>query len=134
MAKKLQFRRRGWYKHKRIGKGKRRMVGWKKPKGRDNKMRESRKGRPPLVSIGYKRSNEDRKRITVYNVRDLENAGKGSLVILGKVGRKNKTEIVKKAHSMGITFQNLNIKKFLKKINDKNRPGAADLENKNESK
>jgi len=122
MAKKLQFRRRGWYKHKRIGKGKRRMVGWKKPKGRDNKMRESRKGRPPLVSIGYKRSNEDRKRITVYNVRDLENAGKGSLVILGKVGRKNKTEIVKKAHSMGITFQNLNIKKFLK------------TENKNESK
>ena len=122
MAKKIQFRRRGWYKHKRIGKGKRRMVGWKKPKGRDNKMRESRKGRPPLVSIGYKRSNEDRKRITVYNVRDLENAGKGSLVILGKVGRKNKTEIVKKAHSMGITFQNLNIKKFLK------------TENKNESK
>ena len=122
MAKKIQFRRRGWYKHKRIGKGKRRMVGWKKPKGRDNKMRESRKGRPPLVSIGYKRSNEGGKRITVYNVRDLENAGKGSLVILGKVGRKNKTEIVKKAHSMGITFQNLNIKKFLK------------TENKNESK
>ena len=122
MAKKIQFRRRGWYKHKRIGKGKRRMVGWKKPKGRDNKMRESRKGRPPLVSIGYKRSNEGGKRITVYNVRDLENAGKGSLVILGKVGRKNKREIVKKAHSMGIMFQNLNIKKFLK------------TENKNESK
>ena len=134
MAEKMQFRRRGWYKHKRIGKGKRRMVGWKKPKGRDNKMRESRKGKPPLVSIGYRRRKEDRKRITVYNVKDLENAKKGDFVILGRVGRKNKTEIVKKAHGMGLIFQNMNIKKFLKKINDKNRPSVGDLENKNESK
>lgn len=110
------------------------MVGWKRPKGRDNKMRESRKGRPPLVSIGYKRRKEDRKIITAYNVKDLENVGKGSLVILGKVGRKNRMEIVKKAKSMEIVFQNLNINKFLKKINDKNRPGVVDLEKKNGSK
>jgi len=114
MVKKMKFRRRGWYKHKRIGKGKRRMVGWKKPKGRDNKMRESRKGRPPLVSIGYRRKKEDRKIITVYNVKDLASIRKDSRVILGKIGRKSKTEIAKKAAEKSIEFQNLNIKKFLK--------------------
>ena len=111
----MKFRRRGWYKHKRIGKGKRRKVGWRKPKGRDNKMRESRKGKPPLVSIGYKRQSSGKKRIIVYNVKDLENVKKGYLVILGKTGKKKKVEMAKKASEMKIKFENVNIKKILRK-------------------
>jgi len=122
MTIKIQFRRRGWYKHKRIGKGKRRMVGWRKPKGRDNKMRESRKGKQPLVSIGYKKQGTGKSTIIVYNLADLQNAGKGELVVLGGVGRKKKMEIAKKAQEMGITFRNINIRKLLKKVEEKNGP------------
>ena len=78
-------------------------------------MRESRKGRPPLVSIGYKRKKEKKNTIMVYNLQDLENAKKYDVVILGKVGKKKKTDILKKASEMKLDFQNVNIRKFLKK-------------------
>jgi len=84
----MEFLRRGWYKHKRIGKGKKRKVGWRKPKGRDNKMRESRKGKPPIVSIGYKKQKDNRKKRIIYSIKDLENANKNDIIILGKTGKK----------------------------------------------
>jgi len=80
----MQFRRRGWYKHKRI------------------------------VSIGYKKRKQGQRIVKIYNTKDLENAKKGDVVVLGRVGKKNKLEIAKRAGSMGIVFQNINIKKFLK--------------------
>jgi len=111
----MEFLRRGWYKHKRIGKGKKRKVGWRKPKGRDNKMRESRKGKPPIVSIGYKKQKDNRKKRIIYSVKDLENANKNDIIILGKTGKKRKIEIIKKAIESGIVFQNVNLRRFLKK-------------------
>ena len=110
----MNFLRRGWYKHKRLGKGKKRKVGWRRPKGRDNKIRESRKGKQPLVSIGYKRKKEKKNKKIIYNLRDLEEAKKHDLLILGRVGNKKKKEIAKKAHEMKVEIQNLNIKKVLK--------------------
>jgi len=111
----MEFLRRGWYKHKRIGKGKKRKVGWRKPKGRDNKMRESRKGKPPIVSIGYKKQKDNRKKRIIYSIKDLENANKNDIIILGKTGKKRKIEIIKKAIESGIVFQNVNLRRFLKK-------------------
>jgi len=111
----MEFLRRGWYKHKRIGKGKKRKVGWRKPKGRDNKMRESRKGKPPIVSIGYKKQKDNRKKRIIYSVKDLENANKNDIIILEKTGKKRKIEIIKKAIESGIVFQNVNLRRFLKK-------------------
>ncbi len=110
----MKFLRRGWYKHKRIGKGKKRKVGWRKPKGRDNKMRENKKGKPPIVSVGYKRQKENRKKIIVHSIKDLENTRKDYFILLGKMGKKKKIEIVRKALELGFEFQNLNIKRFLK--------------------
>ena len=54
----MKFLRRNFSLHIRIGKKRKNKQVWRRPKGRDNKMRESRKGRPPLVSIGYKRKKE----------------------------------------------------------------------------
>ena len=111
----MEFLRRGWNKHKRIGKGKKRKVGWRKPKGIDNKMRESRKGKPPIVSIGYKKQKDNRKKRIIYSIKDLENANKNDIIILGKTGKKRKIEIIKKAIESGIVFQNVNLRRFLKK-------------------
>lgn len=99
------------------------MIGWKRPKGRDNKTRESKKGKPPLVSIGYKKE-KGQVLSVVYNFKELMQAEKGGMVILGKVGAKKKKEMVKKAQELGITFQNLNVKRMLR---GKNRPSVVDL-------
>jgi len=115
----MKFLRRNIGFHIRIGKKRKNRRVWRKPKGRDNKMRERRKGRPPLVSIGYKGKKEKRKKIMVYNLQDLGDAGKHDLIILGKVGRKKKIEILKKALEMKIGFQNVNIGKFLKENGSK---------------
>ena len=113
----MAFLKRGTGFHLRLGKKRKKKQNWRKPRGRDNKMRESRKGRPPLVSIGYKRKKDERKRTMVYNLQDLENVGKNHLLILGKIGRKNKIEVLKKSLEMKIDFQNVNAKKFLKGTN-----------------
>ena len=101
--------------HLLIGKKRKKLRKWRKPKGRSNKMRENRKGRPPIVSIGYKNKVEEKSKIMVYNLKDLENAKKFDVIILGSIGKKSKKEILKKAVEMKINFQNINAEKFLKK-------------------
>ena len=51
----IKFRRRDWHKYKRLGKKDKKKVKWRKPKGRHNKMRESRKGYAASPSIGMKK-------------------------------------------------------------------------------
>ncbi len=44
---------------------------------------------------------------------------KNQIVIIGHIGKKKKIEIAKKAKEMKIHLQNLNIEKFLKKLENK---------------
>jgi len=121
------FRRRIWHRHSKLGKKRKKKQVWRKPTGRDNKMREKRRGYPVVVSIGYKKGKSEKTQIKlVRNLKDLETVKKGEIVIIGKVGKKKKTEIVKKVKEMKISVQNINIKKFLKK--------TQEGEKKNESK
>ena len=116
----MKFLRRNISLHIRIGSKRRRgRQTWRRPKGRDNKIRESKKGRPPLVSIGYGGKKDKVGIPVIYNMKDLENAAKYKEVILGKVGKKKKIEILKKALEMKINIQNVNTKKFLKKNESK---------------
>lgn len=110
----MKFIRRGSGMHLTIGKKRKKKRIWRRPNGRDNKMRHKRKGRPVVVSIGYKRKRKGKSIFVVHNKNDLENAKKWDLVIIGKVGKKNKVEILKKASEMKIHFQNVNIEKYLK--------------------
>ena len=104
----MKFLRRNISLHLRIGKRRKGKQAWRKPKGRDNKMRESRKGRPPLVSIGYRSKKERKNTLIVYNLKDLGNAKKYNRIILGKIGKKKRAEILKKALEAKINFDNLN--------------------------
>lgn len=120
MAKK--FLRRIWGRYSKLGKRRKKKQIWRKPTGRDNKMRERRKGYPAVVSIGYKQdkkvrgSIKNKTPILIQNVKDLESIKKNEIVIVGNVGKKKKIEIVKKAKEMKIEIHNLNIKTFLKKF------------------
>ncbi len=118
MAKR-KFLRRIWKRHSKLGKRRKKKQIWRKPKGRDNKMREKRKGYPAVVSIGYKKGKRKKMPLIVRNINDLdkiEKTSKKDFVILGSVGKKKKIEILKKAGEVGIHIQNINAEKFLKGI------------------
>ncbi len=123
MVKK--FLRRVWARYSKLGRKRKKKQKWKRPTGRDNKMREKRKGYPKVVSIGYGKEKKLRgtingkKPIIVRNVKELEKIGKDEIVIIGNVGKKKKLEIAKKINEMKIEVHNLNIKKFLKKYEKK---------------
>ncbi len=113
----MRFLRRDWFRFGKFKKKKNQK--WRRPTGRDNKMREKRKGYPAVVSVGYKKSEQKNVR-TIHNFRELENMKKNELVVLGKVGRKKREEILKRAEEKKIKFHNMK-KKAVKKSEDKNR-------------
>jgi len=121
----MKFIRRSWYRYSKIGERKKKKQVWRSPKGRDNNLREKRRGYSAVVSIGYKTSRKEigkiRNKIPVIvrNLKELEKVKKDEIVIVGGVGLKKKIEIIKKAKEKGIEIQNINVKKFLKKIKSK---------------
>jgi len=101
MAKK-KFVRRDSHRFSKLGKNRKKLQKWRKPKGRDNKMRERRFGYPASPSVGYKKQKKESGKIggmetcLVYNLKDLDIANKFSIIIVGKVGAKKKIEILKR--------------------------------------
>jgi len=113
-AKKPKFLRRSVDRYSKLGKGRKKKQRWKNPTGRDNKMREKRRGYPVVVSIGYKSSKKEQEFIKVNNLKDLSKA-EGKQILVGKIGKKKKIEILEKAKEMKIKVINVNEKKYLKK-------------------
>lgn len=112
----MKFLRRTWKRYSKLGRGRKKKQVWRRPTGRDNKMREKRKGYPKVVSIGYKKSKKLGKNIVVVkNIKDLGSIKKNEIPIIGKVGKKKKIDILKKAKERKISIQNINTEKFLKK-------------------
>jgi len=120
----MKFLRRDSNRYSKLGKRKKKKQIWRKPTGRDNKMRERRKGYPAVVSIGYKTEKKSRDTINkkqpvlINNIKDLENFSKkhdNKIAIIGSIGKKKKIELIKKAKEMKIDIHNMKIEKFLKK-------------------
>ena len=118
-----KFLRRDSNKLSKLGKGRKNKQKWRRPTGRDNKMREKRNGYPAVVSIGYKTENKkrnllkDKIPVFVYNVKDLESIKNNEIAVISNVGKKKKIEIAKIAKEKNIKIYNLNPKTFLKKNN-----------------
>jgi large subunit ribosomal protein L32e len=102
MSKK--FLRRLAKRHSKLGKGRKKKQKWRKPKGRDNKMREEKKGKPAVVKVGYRTPKKDRGKINgkevkrVENIKQAEELEKGVAIIasIGSKKRKKIEEILKK--------------------------------------
>lgn len=112
-VKKKKFVRRDSGRFSKIGKNRKKLQKWRKPKGRDNKMREKRHGYPKVVSVGYKSPKKEfgkihgEKPILVYNAEGLKKAGKDSVIIIGKVGAKKKLEIIRKSNELKFKIVNV---------------------------
>jgi len=102
-------------RYSKLGRNRKKLQKWRRPKGRDNKIREKRFGYPKLVSVGYKSPVEksgkiqDRYPLLIYNINDLDRVGKtdNTIIIIGKVGAKKKLEIIKKAVDMNLKIFNV---------------------------
>ncbi len=132
-----KFLRRTWNRYSKLGKRRGKKQKWKRPKGRDNKMREKRKGYPAVVSLGYKRPKKiihklkEKTPVIVNNINELEKIKENEIAIIGHVGKKKKIEIIKKIKEKKIPIYNVNVNKFLKELNKKSNKNK---EKKNESK
>ena len=117
----VKFLRRIWKKYSKLGKKRKKKQVWRRPTGRDNKMREKRRGYPAVVSVGYKTDKtvrgkiEEKNPITINNLKDLDKVKKNEIIIIASVGKKKKLDIVKKAKEKVLVVYNVNTIKFLKK-------------------
>ena len=118
----VTFLRRTSERYSKLGKGRKKKQIWRRPTGRDNKMREKRRGYPAVVSVGYKTDKnesgliEGKKPVIVNNIKELAKIQKNEIVILGSIGNKKKIEIINKAKEMKVEIKNINEKKFLNKV------------------
>jgi large subunit ribosomal protein L32e len=88
---------------------------WRKPKGKDNKMRKQFSGVPPIVKIGYRGPKVARGLHPsgfidhiVFNINDLTglDATKDAARIAHTVGTRKRVEILAKATNLGIKVLN----------------------------
>ena len=116
-----KFLRRSHDRYSKLGKGRKKKQKWRNPTGRDNKIREKRRGYSPVVSIGYKTNSKKRGNLKgkipfiIMNLDDLKKIKQNEIAVIGKIGKKKKIEISKKAQEMKISLFNINPKIFLKK-------------------
>tara|TARA_Y100000310_G_C20690057_1_gene821654 strand:+ start:2894 stop:3250 length:357 start_codon:yes stop_codon:yes gene_type:complete len=110
-----KFIRRDSGRFSKIGKNRKKLQKWRRPTGRDNKIREKRKGYPKGVRIGFKTAKKESGKINgliplrIENVGELERAEKNNLIIIGKVGAKKKIELIKKANDMKFKVMNVKV-------------------------
>jgi large subunit ribosomal protein L32e len=88
---------------------------WRRPKGKDSKMRLQVKGWPPLVKIGYRTPKDYRnlhpsgyKEVLVYRPEDLQglNPEIHAIRIASSVGMRKKLLIVEEARKLGLKILN----------------------------
>lgn len=107
------FIRRDMKRYSKLGKNRKKLQKWNKPKGRDNKMRLKRKGYPATVSIGYSSPKEERGKINgkipvlVHNTKDLDKVKSGNIAILARIGAKKKLDVIKMAQERNIKILNV---------------------------
>jgi|SRR3989338_5158234 len=112
-----KFIRTDYERHSKIGKRRKKLQVWRRPKGRHSKIRKKRFGYPTMPTVGYKSPRKELGKIQglqpilVHNLGDLKKAGKNSIIILARVGAKNKIELIKKAQEMNFKILNIGGKK-----------------------
>ncbi|HEX2614634.1 MAG TPA: 50S ribosomal protein L32e [Nitrososphaera sp.] len=90
-------------------------VNWRKPKGKDNKMRKQKAGVPAIVKVGYRGPKAARglhpsgyTDNVVHNVAEIAklDSKKDAARIAHTVGKKKRIEMIAKATQLGIKVLN----------------------------
>ena len=109
-----KFRRQEWYMWKRLGEK------WRKPRGRDSKLRVRKRGKGKRVTIGYRVPRDTRglhpsglSEVMITNTTELNglDANKQAVRIAANVGGRKREQILKKAGELKIRVLNPGVKK-----------------------
>ena len=127
MARKQKFRVEEWVHYSRLGRRRKKLLKYRKARGRDNKVRLKMKGHLRNVEIGFK--NEKSKRgliegkipVLVYNLKDLDKLKEKEIGIIRKIGNKKRIEIADYCLKNKIKLLNLNPEKFLAEIEEQKK-------------
>lgn len=120
-SKKPNFTRQEITKKKKL----RNNGGWRRPKGIQSKVRLGKRGHETMPSPGWGSPKEVKhlhksglKQILVYNLNDLDKIDpKKEGIILSKIGKKKKLDLIKKAEEKGIKILNIkDVKAFVEKV------------------
>ncbi|MEM0381947.1 MAG: 50S ribosomal protein L32e [Nitrososphaerota archaeon] len=88
---------------------------WRKPRGKDSKMRLQKRGWPPLVKVGYRSPRKYRglhpsgyREVLVHNITELEGLDPKvhAVRLAGSLGARSRLRIYEKATSMGLKVLN----------------------------
>lgn len=113
LMNRLRFLRSDTVRHVRLGKNKRRLQKWRRPRGRHSKIRRKRFGYPVQPSIGYKQSARISGLVKgkipsyVIHIKDLRSLQKGDLIIVSRrLGAKKRLELFKQAQEKHLIVLN----------------------------
>ena len=107
-----RFIRQDTVRHSRLGKNRPKLLKWRRPRGRHNKVRRKRFGYPLRVEIGYASPRSQTGRIEgklpclVHNLQELKAVPKTHCVIIARVGARKKLELLKEADKCGLVVVN----------------------------
>jgi len=105
-----EFKRQEWWRHRALGRS-----GWRKPRGHDSKMRLQKKGKPPIVKVGYRQPKAIRglhpsgfKEVLVRNLKDLEKVdpSREAVRLSATLGKRKREQILAVVKERGIKVLN----------------------------
>lgn len=109
----MAFLRSDTNRHSRLGKNRKRLQKWRRPRGRHNKIRRKRTGYPSRVEIGFKQATattgliDNKQPLLVHNLAELARATSKNCIIIARIGAKKKMELLKKIDEMKLTVVNM---------------------------
>ncbi len=127
MTMKQKFRVEEWVHYSRLGRRRKKLLKYRKARGRDNKVRLKMKGHLRNVDIGFKGEKSKRGLIEgkipvlIYNLNDLSKLKEKEIVVLGKIGNKKRIEIADYCLKNKTKLLNLNPEKFLSEIEEQKK-------------
>jgi large subunit ribosomal protein L32e len=101
----------------RLGRKRPKLLKWRRPRGKQNKIRLGRAGYPVAPSVGFRTPRKLSGKVgglvpsLVHNVREIEALGRDKIAIIARVGAKKKMEMLRKAEEKKIKILNLGGKK-----------------------
>ncbi len=110
--KRPKFLRVEWHKKIKLGSTVKKKRKWRAAKGIHNKIRLNNKGRSVRPRVGFgsdkriKGKTNGLDAIHVVNLNDLKLVKKGQGIIIGRVGKKKREDIVKHADEIGAIILN----------------------------
>lgn len=140
MAKKQKFRVEEWVHYSRLGRRRKKLLKYRKARGRDNKVRLKMKGHLRNVDIGFKNEKskrgliEGKKPVLIYNLNDLNRLKEKEVGIIGKIGNRKRIEIADYCLKNKVRLLNLNPEKFLAEIEEQKKKKKKEKEKLQEKK